>query len=272
MSTRFLVVVPFHNAWPWITTCLGSVQAQRYPHVDVIVADDASTDQSGEHARQSCIGYGWLYHRNVNNRRMPYNLRLAIAVANPEPETVIVIVDGDDWLPHDQVLDRLATYYEDPHLWLTWGSYTRHPDPTVMPNPATAWPPDVVKARSYRSTYHCTAFNHPLTFRKHLWDHVTDDDLKDNNGNWFTAGYDAAIMFPMTEMAGPEHFRFIPEVLYVYNESNPLSDGKVRPMECDHAHNHIRQRPPKAQVSRGTPWSEPGSTPLRDVHRALEGR
>jgi len=248
--THFLVVVPFHNAWPWITTCLGSVHAQRYPDVDVIVADDASTDKSGEHARYSCEGYGWQFHRNPANERMPHNLRLAIAAADPEPETVIVIVDGDDWLPHGQVLDSLARVYADPELWLTWGSYTRWPDPAYMPNPAREWPLDVVKERSYRGCYHVTPFNHPLTFRAHLWAQVADADLQDDHGRWFTAAYDAAIMFPMTEMAGPEHGRYLPEVLYVYNESNPLSDGRTHAVECDYAHNQIRRRPARAPYVR----------------------
>ena len=34
-------------------------------------------------------------------------------------------------------------------------------------------------------------------------------------------------MWPMVEMAGPEHHRAIENVLYVYNRHNPLSDDRV---------------------------------------------
>ena len=37
---------------------------------------------------------------------------------------------------------------------------------------------------------------------------------------------DLAAMMPMIEMAG-ERFKFIPDVLYTYNDTNPINDHKV---------------------------------------------
>jgi hypothetical protein len=34
-------------------------------------------------------------------------------------------------------------------------------------------------------------------------------------------------MFPMVEMCGPEHYKFMYEINYIYNESNPLNEHKV---------------------------------------------
>ena len=34
-------------------------------------------------------------------------------------------------------------------------------------------------------------------------------------------------MYPMIEMAGYEHYRFMPEINYIYNEENPMNDHKV---------------------------------------------
>ena len=46
------------------------------------------------------------------------------------------------------------------------------------------------------------------------------------NGQFFSAGCDLAEMIPMIEMAR-ERVRFVPEILYVYNKLNPISDSKV---------------------------------------------
>ena len=34
-------------------------------------------------------------------------------------------------------------------------------------------------------------------------------------------------MFPMLEMSGEEHYRFMSDINYVYNEQNPINDHKV---------------------------------------------
>ena len=47
------------------------------------------------------------------------------------------------------------------------------------------------------------------------------------NGNYWNVAGDLSFMFPMFEMSGEEHYRFLPEINYIYNESNPINDHKV---------------------------------------------
>ena len=54
------------------------------------------------------------------------------------------------------------------------------------------------------------------------------------DGNFFDVTWDMAFMFPMLEMAAG-HFKFIPDVLYVYNQGNVLNDFRqkvVRQIRC----------------------------------------
>jgi glycosyltransferase involved in cell wall biosynthesis len=44
--TRFSVVLPVRNGWPYVQECVGSILAQTYPHFDLIVLDNQSTDQT----------------------------------------------------------------------------------------------------------------------------------------------------------------------------------------------------------------------------------
>jgi len=48
----------------------------------------------------------------------------------------------------------------------------------------------------------------------------------DKNKNYYEMAADLALMFPMAELSGGK-IKFIKDILYVYNRTNPLNDDKV---------------------------------------------
>jgi glycosyltransferase involved in cell wall biosynthesis len=44
--TKFSVVLPVRNGWPYVRECVESILAQTYPHFDLIVLDNQSTDNT----------------------------------------------------------------------------------------------------------------------------------------------------------------------------------------------------------------------------------
>jgi hypothetical protein len=60
-----------------------------------------------------------------------------------------------------------------------------------------------------------------------LWRKIKLDDLKDENGIYWKVTGDLSFMYPMLEMSGEEHYRFMEDINYVYNEQNPINDHKV---------------------------------------------
>ena len=51
--------------------------------------------------------------------------------------------------------------------------------------------------------------------------------MKDENGEYWQVAGDLAFLYPMLEMAGDEHYKFIETINYVYNEENPINDHKI---------------------------------------------
>ena len=49
-------------------------------------------------------------------------------------------------------------------------------------------------------------------------------------------------MFPMFEMSGEEHYRFLPNINYIYNESNPINDHKVDINKVRYTHDLISNK------------------------------
>lgn len=237
------VFIPSYNCTEWIERCLDSVANQTLQPKNVVIVDDASTDpQYAPLLRSLCDKYGYLPITNKENKKAPYNLYNMMCALSAEPEDVIFLLDGDDFLPLD-ALEKVAKYYEaDKDLWLTYGSYESHPENTGQ-TMAAKYPMAYVQHREFRGQPYF--FNHAITFKKHLWDQLTLEDFQKKPGEWFTVGYDAIIMHPMLEMAAPDHFKFLRDTLYYYNSVNDLSDYLVDPEGLDEVLPELMKRPKK---------------------------
>lgn len=157
-----------------------------------------------------------------------------------DDDDVIALLDGDDELKGVHALDPIMAAYRNPDTWLTYGSYEYMSNgqrgsfngPYMRPN---------VRQRRWHAT-------HLKTFRWGLWKHLPESALKGPDGNWLQVCSDTAIMFPLIEMAGLQRTRYIKQVIYRYNDENPLNDHKVRGAEQLSVDKWIRSQTPFKQL------------------------
>lgn len=98
------VIMPCHNAAPYLEAAIGSAMAQSYPHVEIVVVDDASTDGSTEILQRLEAEHPERITLLFQNRMGPYAARnAALARANG---AFIAFLDADDaW--HPDALSRM---------------------------------------------------------------------------------------------------------------------------------------------------------------------
>jgi hypothetical protein len=148
-----------------------------------------------------------------------------IARGDAGPEDIVVSLDGDDWFAHNDVLENVATAYEDPNVWMTYGSFVHADGRPGFAEEYTAEEWKDVRRGPWKAT-------HLKTMRATLFHKLTDADLK-REGVYRDLAWDMVTMFPMLEMCGPEHARFLSDVSYVYNyghawEHNAGGDERKR--------------------------------------------
>jgi glycosyltransferase involved in cell wall biosynthesis len=243
---KFKIITATRNAEPWIERCLSSIRDQIYPDFDVFVVVDPSEDRTAEIAGKICEQQGWGFRANAERLHALHNQVDGIrAMDGGDPMDVIVFVDGDDYLPHGRVLDRLATHYRDDTM-MTYGSYRSEPfSPTCAP--ATAFPPDVIARGTFRrfvAQGGGIRFNHLRTFRYALFNQLDESDFLDDNGEWFTTVPDSALMIPCLELARGK-IKVLSEELLVYNSENAQSEWRVQPRVIDAHNDCILRKPPK---------------------------
>ena len=224
-GTEFVVLVSSYNNERYVYRNLDSIVHQKVDFsFEVIYINDCSTDRTGELVdiyikKNELASLITVIH---NKQRVGSLANLHHVVHQCADHKVIVVVDGDDWLAHDKVLARLACEYQDSNVWMTYGQYIYYPEGEM--GVGAPIPHHVLENNGFRRC--AWVSSHLKTFYAALFKRIRLNDLK-YNGAFFPMANDIAIMMPMLEMASRDHIRFIPDVLYVYNHSNPLSNHNI---------------------------------------------
>lgn len=221
---RFVIVIPSYNNVNWCEKNIISALNQNYENFRVIFTDDCSTDGTFDKVSQVVKNSGKGHRATLikNTTRIGALGNLYNMIHSCEDDEIILTLDGDDWLAHDNVLTRLNEVYTGDKVWMTYGQYKNSNDGGT--GVAQPYPHHIIESSAFRQ--HTWGASHLRTFYTWLFKKIKKDDLLMGNGQFYTMTWDFAIMFPMLEMAG-HHSKFLSDILYVYNLENPINDHKV---------------------------------------------
>ena len=250
MLPRLKVVVPSYNSVKWIRKTLDSVQMQTYGNFDVCVIDDASTQPGqAEIIQNYCDRYGWQAILRTQNIGALANIAAGIKQHAPQDEDVIVLIDGDDWLYHRRVFEKIAKIYASEPVLMTYGQYMTYPRWQIgLGQPLSQ---ELLQKKNFREAEWIYA--HLRTFKYKVWKNIKEEDFKDPAGHYFKTSSDVAFLFPMLEMIGGENCKFIDDILYVYNQDNPLNDCVAYALPQNTTTDYIRSMPRYSQIFHGAP-------------------
>lgn len=229
-----IVLTTTYNCEKFIEKSLLSIMSQRFKDFKCYVTDDMSTDNTLNIIKETIKNDSrFILIENHEKFYQPGNYEQVIRWRGIEGDEICVEVDGDDWLPNSNVLTKINEIYQDENVWMTSGSFKYHDGRPGFANPPTKFT-DIRK-----QTF---TLSHLRTWKAWLWKKILPEDLKDENGKFWSVAGDLAFMFPMLEMSGEEHYRFVPDINYIYNESNPINDHKVNLNKVMTTVNKIRNK------------------------------
>ena len=219
-KNHFTIFIPAYNVEQWAEINLASVFSQEYKNYDLFYINDSSTDNTELIVQNFCQdkifnGLKKTYIKNSFNKGKMFNLYNYIK--DLREDTIVVILDGDDWLYDCDVLNKLDKVYNE-NIWMTCGSYVTKPgEQIVKPVLSDGYWEGNIRNKTWQ-------FSHLTTFRKDLFSKIKKKHFLDKKGTFLSATSDQAIMWPMAEMSGPEHLYVVDDILYCYNLRNPISD------------------------------------------------
>lgn len=217
MSARIVVVSTAANCPDAARACCASVAREGVKHY--FAAPDYPTFSA------ACDTLGAGGYGSYSSAGQIENLIALIAPL--DPTTIVIHLDGDDELTPGAV-ERVAREYENPDVWLTYGSFVRSDgvrdrdwDPAFGTRyeccqPGRPSTPNVQRYIGGPREQRWRA-SHLRTFRAGLFHRISAPYYTDRiTGQQFRTCVDRALMLPMIEMAG-ERYSVITEPLCWYN-------------------------------------------------------
>lgn len=241
---KIVVLMGFYNAEAFIEKSIKSVMNQSFRDFTCYITHDMSTDRSVDiieglikDDKRFIIQPTYdkkLYQTGNFDKTIRFNKMIG-------DNDICVEVDGDDWLPDNNVFARIWNQFQDNDVWIANGSF-------AYTNGAMGFAQKQQDFKNLRRGVFTAS--HIRTWRAFLWRAIKEEDLKDENGNYWQWSGDVCFMFPMLEMATEEHYRFMTDINYLYNGENPINEHKVNMyMVTDHA-SKIRAKTPYKKLIR----------------------
>jgi glycosyltransferase involved in cell wall biosynthesis len=220
---------------------LKSAISQDYPNYRIIFLDAQSNDGTYEKAKKFQDKFKNItILQNEKRKYQGENIRIGTEMS-PE-RCIIITLDGDDWLPHSNVLSKINSVYNEKNCWMTYGTYIEYPYRDVSMY-YHEYPIEVRINKTFRQ--HGWLASHLRTFRRELFLKIDPEDMKDPQTNDFVSmAPDLSFQFPMLEMCGIDKSTYISDILYVYNAENPLSESKVNINEINRIETMLRAKKP----------------------------
>jgi len=243
MNNKINVIVPFYNCKNYLEGCVSSIITQKYGNFHIYFIDDFSNDDSWsilphEDKRATCI-------RNDKNETALPNIHKTI-IDFCEPDSIVVLCDGDDRLINKNVLSFINNIYNENDCWFQYGQ--------------SLWSDG---RRGFASKYSEEEFkslrkapfrvSHIRSFRAGVYHKIKEQDedylmMKGKDGEFYKSCYDVPIVWSLMELSGYNKIYFNDVPLYLYNRENPLNDDKVNQQLQWDIHKEVSKKTPFKKI------------------------
>jgi|TARA_B110000908_G_scaffold167209_1_gene219746 glycosyltransferase involved in cell wall biosynthesis len=226
---RIVIISPTYNSANYIENCIKSVVTQDYDNYLMIVIDDCSTDNTYSIAKQYESENIKVIRNEVNKGAVCNQIESIKKYC--DKDDIVMFLDGDDSLVNNNQILHFYNNLYDGTTEFSYGSCWSMVD--KIPLVAQPYPDEIKKQKKYRE-YKFNwnmPYTHLRTFKANLLDGVDDSNFQDENKKWYKAGGDGSIFYTLIEQCDPDKVKVVSDVVYNYNDINPLNDYKINSNE-----------------------------------------
>lgn len=212
---KFSIIATGYNCERFANRCIESVLKQTYTNWELLIWDDASTDNTAKVCKAYKDNRVFLFENEVNEGALKGRYQLTREATGD----VVCFLGLDDELTPN-ALEVLNGYYTN-EVKMTWGSWFT---PEGRGNRAMNYTDDVWERKGFRrAAWRATALN---TFRKELLLSVPKEELM-HEGKFFDNCTDLAYSFPCLERIEKKNVRVVKEFIYIYRQHDNVTLSRL---------------------------------------------
>jgi glycosyltransferase involved in cell wall biosynthesis len=221
----FCFIVSSYNNEINIIKNLESIIYQTHTNWRCIYVNDASTDKTDElfHTivHKHNVKDKFTYIKNEMQMKQSYCKYTAYQLLNDFE--IVCLLDGDDWLYHENVLHTIQNYYRENDTKILTSNYVIYHEKNLIP--AYPWKDTSIYSeidKQYNTIRYLDQwlFRHLKTGLSILFKSISKEYLMFEN-QWLDRCTDCAEMFCISEYANSSILQ-VPDIFYVYNKDNSL--------------------------------------------------
>ena len=221
----FCFIVSSYNNEINIIKNLESIIYQTHTNWRCIYINDASTDKTDElfHTivHKHNVKDKFTYIKNEMQMKQSYCKYTAYQLLNDFE--IVCLLDGDDWLYHENVLHTIQNYYRENDTKILTSNYVIYHKKNLIP--AYTWKDTSIYSeidKQYNTIRYLDQwlFRHLKTGLSILFKSISKEYLMFEN-QWLDRCTDCAEMFCISEYANSSILQ-VPDIFYVYNKDNSL--------------------------------------------------
>jgi glycosyltransferase involved in cell wall biosynthesis len=252
---RYLFLIRSWYSFEFFDKCIDSVFAQNSTNYTILYIDDGSSysQQQKNYINEKLKDHYVVFNTNqqfaVKNAYVQLHKYASQLTTELLSQTIIISLDGDDWLYGTNVLEILDKTYTTTNSLFTYGnclyyqpSSWRHNQKATYIDPTTnrRFPSSVEAKNAYRTHLEFPPL-HIKTWRLDAFLKIPQTAFLRPDGSWLQFCEDQAILYPLFEMARGR-YTVIEEVLSVYNRSHRWSDDILHVQQMARDEIQIREK------------------------------
>lgn len=175
----------------------------------------------------------------VTDEDSPLELTLKAIKEKTQPEDIVAIVNGEDWLVTDNVCEVLDKVYSQ-GTEIAWSNF-------IMSDGRQGYGMDFANTVHPRDQWVCCNL---MTFRASTLERVDDSLLRNGDGGYVKVAGDCALYWALLERCYKR--KFIPLFLYCKNVRNPKQEVAIDPQKVKDTTEYLEKlrQPTRGQVTR----------------------
>ena len=236
-ENKFLIMVPYCQVYePFINECMDSILQQKYTNYSVLMINDGVKQYNKTYKNTTILYRQNEYGNGPGASKYHFVKHLQNNYNNYDKETIIAIVDGDDYLINKSVFMLINLYYNINNSLMTCGNYKGK------------WDNMIYKTESYLSYKPIRKslefiFPHIRTFKMKLIPYIKTDEFIYPNNKFIKKSTDKLLLIRLIEICGRENISLIYRKLYYYREHNNCSYKSVSALYKKKVNNYISNLP-----------------------------